>query len=319
MKKHKFTIITLILIFGKTLLTFSQSSDIVVTSEKGTDNSITFNYEKRVPGSYTISVKFNNLQNAISSDYEGVVKNSSGTLFRLRPQNANESIIFSYSYTYVRGDLKAKPDTAFVYTLPFKKGKKVKPMEMSYIGKTYFKDTEPVNWKAFRFSSSTPDTACAIRKGIVVKIEDMYDTDTTLEVSFTSNQNSILIEHEDGTVVLYKGFLHHGILVKEGDTVYPQTNLGILSRYDKDKKYNLSIQLYYVAKMDMDAYLAKSQGQKLGKQAHLHNYINPVFMSKEGNSKLTSRKEYEIDISEEILTKEFTKRELKNYKKTTQK
>jgi hypothetical protein len=317
MRKNKFTIIILIVFFAKTLSAIAQSSDITITSEKGQDNSVTFNYVKNTPGSYTVSVKFNTLQNALPSDYEGVIKNSSGTLFRLRPQKVDESIIYSYSYTYVRGDLKAKPDTAFVYALPFKKGKKVKPTEMSYIGKTYFKDTEPVNWKAFRFSSSTPDTACAIRKGIVVKIEDMYDADTTLEVSFTSNQNSILVEHDDGTVVLYKGFLHHGILVKEGDTVYPQTNLGILSRYDKEKKYNLSIQLYYVAKMDMDAYLAKSQGQKLGKQAHLHNYLNPVFTSKEGNSKLTSRKEYEVDISEEILTKEFTKRELKNYKKTT--
>jgi hypothetical protein len=316
MNKITTFIYLLILIFGLPTLLVAQSQDIIITYEKSNDNSITFNYEKKVPGSYTISVKFNSLQNALPSDYEGVVKNNSGMLFKIRPMRADEGIIFSYSYTYVRGDMKAKPDTAFVYVLPFKKGKREKALELSFIGKTYFKDSEPINWKAFRFSFKTPDTACAIRKGIVIKIEDKYKADTSISINYTSKQNTITIEHEDGTVAFYAGFLGNGIFVKEGDIVYPQTNLGILSQYDVSKNYNLSVQLYYMTKMKAEDYLEKSKGQILGKNAHLQTYINPIFFTTEGKIRLISSKGYEADINEEVLTKEFTKKELKNFKKT---
>ena len=294
---------------------FAQSQDIIVTYETDRDNSVSFNYEKKVPGNYTISVKFNNLQNASSSGHEQVVNNSSGLLFKLRPLRGEEVITFSYSYNYVQGDINAKPDTAFVYTLPFRKGKKLTPIELSFIGKTYFKDTEPVNWKAFRFSFKTPDTACAIRKGVVVKIENKYQLDTSIAVSYTSKQNSIRIEHEDGTMALYSGFQQNSIFVREGDIVIPQTNLGILSRYDSNKNYYLSVQLYYYGKMKIDEYLEKHKGQTLTKTAKLQTYINPNFLTTEGIVKLSPRKQYEVDINEEIFTKEFTKKELKNYKK----
>ncbi len=315
MKKITKFIYLLILIFGLPALNFAQSSDIIVTYEKGTDNSISFNYEKKVPGSYTLSVKLTQVQNALSSDYEGVVQNSTGMLFKLRPLRADEGIIFSYSYTYVRGNMSPKVDTSFVYALPFKKGKKLSPLEMSFIGKTYFKDAEPKNWKAYRFTSKIPDTVCAIRKGIVVKIEDKYQADTSISVNYTSKQNSILIEHEDGSMAFYTGFLQNSFFVKEGDTVFPHTSLGILSKYDSDKNYNLSVQVYFFSKINVDEYVEKSAGQKLTKQHHFQEYINPTFLTNGGKTKLVPRKEYVADMNEETMIKEFTKREMKNYKK----
>ncbi len=315
MKKIIPFISTLCLIFGKTLLTFAQSSDINVSYEKGTDNSITFNYEKRVPGSYTISVKLNNLQNASSSDYEGVINSNGGRLFTIKPIQRDQGITFSYSYTYVRGNMNPKVDTSFVYVLPFKKGKKLKAIELSFIGKTYFKDVEPKNWKAYRFTSKLPDTVCAIRKGIVVKIEDKFQPDTSLSLDYTSKQNSILIEHEDGSMAFYAGFLQNSFLVKEGDIVFPQANLGVLSKYDSNKNYNLSVQVYFFSKIKMSEYLEKSAGQKLTKQQQFQEYINPTFLTSEGKTKLVPKKEYIAEINEETMIKEFTKREIKSYKK----
>jgi hypothetical protein len=315
MKKIKTSIITLFLVLGKTLLTLAQSSDINVTYEKGSDNSITFNYEKRVPGSYTISVKLTQVQNSLTSDYEGVIQNSSGTLFKIRPQRADEGITFSYNYSYVQGNLTPKVDTTFIYALPFKRGKNVTPIELSFIGKTYFKDAEPKNWKAYRFTSKSLDTACAVRKGIVVKIENRYPADTTQSFNYTSKQNTILIEHEDGSMAFYAGFQKNEIWVKEGDMVYPQTSLGILSKYDIDKNYNLSVQVYFFSKIKMSEYLEKSAGQKLSKQHHFQEYINPTFLTTEGRVKLVSRKQYVAEMNEETMMKEFTKREIKNYKK----
>jgi hypothetical protein len=315
MKKINISIIILLLIFGTTFLTFAQSSDISVTYERGSDNSITFNYEKKLPGSYTISVKLTQVQNCLTSDYEGVIQNSTGTLFKLRPLRSDEGITFSYSYTYVHGNMNPKVDSTFTYALPFKKGKKMSPIALSFIGKTYFKDAEPKNWKAYRFTFKTPDTACAIRKGIVIKIEDKYQSDTSISVDYTSKQNSILIEHEDGSMAFYAGFLKNSFLVKEGDTVFPQTNLGILSKYDSNKNYYLSVQVYFFTKMKMNDYLEKRAGQTLAKQQHFQEYINPIFLTTEGKTKLVQRKEYIAEMNEETMIKEFTKKEIKNYKK----
>lgn len=315
MRKLLPIIFTLCLFFGKTISSFAQSTDIIVTYEKASDNSITFNYTKNTPGSYTINVKFSNLQNAPSSDYEGVINNISGTLFTLKPTQREQVITFSYSYNYVRGNMNPKVDTSFVYVLPFKKGIKLKANELSFIGKTYFKDVEPKNWKAYRFVFKTPDTICAIRKGIAVKIENKYQVDTSISVSYTSKENSILIEHEDGSMAFYAGFLQNSFLVKEGDTIFPHTNLGILSKYDSNKNYNLSLQVYFFSKIKIGEYLDKKANQTLGKSPHFQEYINPTFLTNEGKAKLISRKEYISEMNEETLTKEFTKREIKIYKK----
>jgi hypothetical protein len=314
-KNIKIFIITFILFLSASVLALAQSSDITVTYVREQDNSVTFNYEKKVPGSYTISVKLNNLQNAYESDYEGVINSYSGRLFTIKPTQRDQGITFSYSYSYVRGNMNPKVDTSFVYGLPFRKGKKIKPIELSFIGKTYFKDVEPKNWKAYRFSSQSPDTVYAIRKGIVVKIEDKYQPDTSMAVDYTSKQNSILIEHEDGSMAFYAGFLQNSFLVKEGDTVYPQTNLGILGKFDSNKNYNLSVQIYFFTKIKMDEYLEKRSGQTLAKQRHFQEYITPTFLTMEGKIRLIPRKEYVVEMNEEVLTKEFTKKELKNYKK----
>lgn len=318
MRKTLTTIITVCLFFGKTILTFAQSNNISVTYEKGIDNSVTFNYTKNTPGNYTIYVKLNNLQNASASDYEGVINSISGTLFTLRPTQRDQVITFSYSYNYVRGNMNPKVDTSFVYVLPFKKGTKLKANELSFIGKTYFKDVEPKNWKAYRFVFKLPDTICAIRKGVVVKIENKYQVDTSISVSYTSKENSILIEHEDGSMASYAGFLQNSFLVKEGDTVFPHTNLGILSKYDSNKNYNLSLQVYFFSKIKMEEYLEKNANQTLGKRPHFQEYVNPTFLTSEGKIKLVPRKEYVSEMNEETLIKEFTKKELKNYKKGIQ-
>jgi hypothetical protein len=48
----------------------------------------------------------------------------------------------------------------------------------------------------------------------------------------TSKTNSITVEHEDGTIDVYKGFHKNSIFVKLGQSVYPQTNLGVLEEFN---------------------------------------------------------------------------------------
>jgi hypothetical protein len=124
-----------------------------------------------------------------------------------------------------------------------------------------------------------------------------------------------LIEHEDGSMAFYTGFLQNSFFVKEGDTVFPQTILGILSKYDADKNYNLSVQVYFFSKIKVNDYVEKSAGQTISKQHHFQEYINPTFLTTEGKTKLVPKKEYVTEMNEETMIKEFTKREIKNYKK----
>lgn len=40
------------------------------------------------------------------------------------------------------------------------------------------------------------------------------------------------MEHEDGTIAIYNGFKKNLIFVKLGQTVYPQTELGVIEEFN---------------------------------------------------------------------------------------
>jgi len=82
-------------------------------------------------------------------------------------------------------------------------------------------------WKAYVVNLQTPDTVYCMRKGIVVDIKRGENSDTSMEKAYTSKTNQILVEHNDGTYSKYIGFDNDKIFVKLGQTVYPQSQLGV--------------------------------------------------------------------------------------------
>ena len=197
-----------------TLSSYSQQKPVEITFKRNDDKSIDFYYKKTSPGSTHIIINFKRLENAKSNSViKKTIKGLSGNLLKLEPFDDKKSISFSYSYSYMLGNSKAKVENQFKYVLPFKHGKEVRALDLDYLGKR-FGNTTPKNWKAIQFLTSPSDTVYASRKGIVVETKNEFSEDNTTEYSYKKGANHIIIEHEDGTLAKYGVLKRNSLMVK---------------------------------------------------------------------------------------------------------
>jgi len=252
---------------------------------------------------------FPKLENAYSTEVFRVIQSSSGYLAKLKAINSENDIDFSYNYTYNRGIPNPKIDSLFLYTLPFKKGKKLMITEAYNVGERHFGSERPSKWKYYIIYTNSADSIYCMRKGLVVEIKDIYESDTLLQKNYTSYRNSILIEHADGSYAEYRGFKKNSILVELGQTVYPQTQLGIVDKFNKED-YRLDFSVYYL----IDDKLERKENQTLKDIKCRYEYLSPYFITKNGVCKIEHRKEYTVEFNETILLEELTKKEKKKYK-----
>lgn len=289
--------------FFLSLNIFGQKPVIEVNYLVTDDNSVVFTYVKSAPGSYTISFKFDWLENASMERTTFVLKDNSGNLFTLRPKNKDGRINFSYSTIIRRGVVNPKTDPNFVYLLPFSKDKKVKVFEKTYAYNEFFGTEVPKNWKAYLFQPESADTVYASRKGVVISLEDRFESDTVSV--FNSQQNMIKIEHPDGTYSEYQGFKKDGIHVVIGQTVYPMMPLGLIM----EKSGSLSFMVYYNIKVD------QNQEENLQSYTSRVECITPLFYTGEGITKLNEKATYTADYDEKTVLQELSKKEIKNLNK----
>ena len=303
--------LAIIFIFGINIDLYAQQRTISVEYKRNDDKSYDFYYRKKDPGSFLLNVKLSKLKNTQSSGYKGVVKGSYGKLFKLRPIHDNTSISFSYTSSYIRGVPNPKVDKAFVYALPFGKGKTVDVNELTNLGETYFGEAPPKNWKAYEFKLPSSDTVYAARKGLVVEIVNLYRADTLNTYNYTRKTNRILIEHSDGTLASYSGFMKDKIIVRKGQTIYPQTPLGILGRYDNRNTYSLRFSIYFLSNTNLGVKRKKNAPDPKSR----YEYITPYFYTPEGKSNLIPGRKYTVDFNDVLLTHELSKREIKKLRK----
>ena len=287
---------------------FCQNKNIIVTAKQNPDHSVEFSYTKELPGSYMLNVDFTTMENSFSNGFHGVVKNSSGRLLKLSPSNTSQYINYRYSISYMRGDPNPKVDSNFVYVLPFKKGSDVKIKETFNLSERYLNSEKRPNWKSFIADRAEPDTVYAMRKGIVIEIIDTFTPDS-LEYNYTSSMNRVIVEHDDGTSSHYSGFNKAKILVKVGQVVYPQTQLGVLEIFNKEF-YRLYFDVSYLKEVDLKGKIDAPFNEKY-KQTH----INPYFYNASGPLFLKGNEKYVVDFDDAIFLKEFTNREKKLFQK----
>ena len=293
---------------GAEIDAFSQNSDVEITYQRNSDNSVDFNFRKKVPGCFWVNIKFSNLENSTQRSYNGCIKGYSGKVFTLKPNNHNRGIGFSYSYRYHRGKALSRLKKDIVYLLPFKNNTKVRVYNSGYLGKRFGKGA-PDSWTAFQFNTKNEEVVLAARKGLVVKVVDKFISDTTKSCYYKSKVNEILIEHKDGTLARYSGFKGGSIKVKEGQKVYPQDELGLSGRYDTDSWHKLSFYLYYLNTPFIDNLNTKE------KEMNRFTYVNPRFHWKGGESIILPRNDYVAESTEELIMQEFSRREKKKYLK----
>ena len=293
------------------LFSFGQKNIIDVDYVINNDNSVSFNYKKNAVGSYLVILEFSNLSNTRAQRrVSKILKNNYGSLFlKLKPINDENSIGFQYRTMYFKGSVNSKVNEDYPYILPFNKGDKITPRDLYSIENRYLNEEVPEGWKSYSFTFNEKKEIKAIRKGIVTEIKDTYTPDYSIEASFYSEQNSISIEHIDGTVATYKGFDKNTIQLKEGETVYPQTTLGQLVKYDKRDIYRLYLTLYSYTTKDNISLFNLNSSDDYG-----ITYLTPKFYVRNSLEILKDNNEYLVDFDEKTQFKEMRKKEIKKFK-----
>ena len=293
------------------LVSFGQKNIIDIDYVINNDNSVSFNYKKYVVGSYLVILEFSNLSNTREQRrVSKILKNNSGSLFlKLKPINDENSVGFQYRTMYFKGSVNSKVNEDYPYILPFNKGDKITPIDLYSIENRYLNEEVPEGWKSYSFTFNEKKEVKAIRKGIVIEIKDTYTPDYSIEASFYSEQNSISIEHIDGTVATYKGFNKNTIQLKEGETVYPQTTLGQLVKYDKRDIYRLYLTLYSYTTKDNISLFNLNSSDDYG-----ITYLTPKFYVRNSLEILKDNNEYLVDFDEKTQFKEMRKKEIKKFK-----
>ena len=290
------------------ILSFGQKIEIDYIINN--DNSVSFNYKKNIAGSYLVILEFSNLSNTRAQKKASkILKNNSGSFLKLKPINEESGISFQYQTMYFKGNINSKVNEDYPYILPFNKGDKITPIDLYSIENRYLNEEVPEGWKSYSFTFNEKKEVKAIRKGIVIEINNTYTPDYSIEASFYSEQNSISIEHIDGTVATYEGFDKNTIQLKEGETVYPQTTLGKLVKYDQRDIYRLYLTLYsYTTKDNISLFNLNSSDD------YEITYLTPKFYVRNSLEILKDNNEYLVDFDEKTQFKEMRKKEIKKFK-----
>jgi len=297
----------LVSIYFSSINAFAQEKELEVKTKINTDRSVNFSAERRSPGTYTLVLNFRELNNASSvGNPVFKVRYNTNNFLTLTPINKDQNIGYSYSYSYIRGELNPKYNPLFLYTIPYANGRKVRVAESSFVNATYFGSTTPEDWKSYHFYTEKADTVMGVRKGIVVSISDLYDEDNK-DVRYTSKVNTVIVEHADGSLATYRGF-KKGIFVKEGQTIFPGTAIGINSI--TNDRYSISLMLTYLKSVDFES------RKNVKESRSLYGFITPYFSTIENlNGVLSTQKYYTAVVTPEIVQKEMTKKEIKSLEK----
>lgn len=117
--------------------------------------------------------------------------------------------------TFLGNPATVQPDTTYRYTLPFLRGKTYRIMQGFNGSYTHHRD---YNRYALDFAMPVGDTVCAIRDGIVGFLFADSDVGGKGE-AYMDYSNTIMIVHDDGTIVQYSHLATQGVLVELGDRI----------------------------------------------------------------------------------------------------
>ena len=285
---------------------------VEIVSKRNKDNSISFWASKRRPGTYTIFLNFENLENCTEPRNIMIPVRYEGLIYTLRPKNSDRPIRYRFRYLPQQGVINPKQvDERFVYRLPFSLHRPdsvaVRTLQMRVS-----KDRMPADRRneavSHQFILQRGDTVFAIRRGTVVATSDRPGTNRLKDGEIGSTtSNWILVEHADGTLAYYCVLEPGSHQVNPGDDVYPGTALGCAGSLD-GSRHEVRVRLYYktLGKEDFESF----------KRLTANVYLNPVFATEEGHVRLVSGRSYRAVQTDEILQAEMSKRELKQLKKT---
>lgn len=272
-----------------------------LSTEYRDDKSAVISADKAYPGTQTVLIQFQTLENCSNaSQTERIEVHQSGPVLTLRPANDRKSVRCSYTYQVFDHAVDPKVDREFLYRLPYPALRKAKvnrtASDVGLLSERNRKK-DPVRLLGYRFELVSGDTVYAARKGRVIEVKLPQNPEKRADRAYTRDQSKILIEHNDGTIARYGSV--EDIQVKEGETVYPFTPLGLVSSID-GKSYFLNFSVYY-----------RSSENPTEEHRFPLVYLTPRFAAEEGDTELSAGKSYAPRVDNALLTREMNKRERK--------
>lgn len=177
-----------------------------------------------------------------------VLKPKDSTIIREWDVSINSSELKSFSklykLDYYYGNPKLiKPDTTYLYRLPFKKNKKYE-VSQSFKGK--FSHNSKASNYAIDFSMPIGEPIYASRGGLVIYTKSHFKEYGGK--AFTFKANRIIIFHDDGTTASYVHLDYDGVLVKVGQRVEKGDKIG----YSGFTGYTRGPHLHFVVRKERD-------------------------------------------------------------------
>ncbi len=289
---------------------FSQKN-IQLSLQRNTDNSATINYAKSKIGSYCIKLHSIILNEKPISSLKKTADSETGIVTTILPNPGERITKLTYKSSIALGKCDCKPDFKFTYTLPFKKGKKIKVSAIKSPSHKIKNKQNTENWQYFKFTpKSEIDSVFAMRRGTVIKVVNNNIIKITKDLSYKSKSNYIIVEHKDGTLARYDIFKKNSIVVRSGDQIFPGDFLGIIGKYGKNKNPQLRISFYY---LNPKAPFLIQEKQKLGEEYTPNIYFSPVFLTKNGVKKLQDEDIVISEFNNDLVRLEMTKKEKKKH------
>lgn len=284
----------------------AQLPDVEIMHERRSDKSISFTYRKNKPGTYYLNLEFPDLKNANHGDHQQILDHDFGNLTVLRPINREEEVGYSYTFSYIRGLPNPEVDSTFKYLLPIKPSQTARIVETTQQNAITAPSASATNWISYIITKGESFPVHAMRKGVVVEVRD-----ATTDSLSPDQRNSIMIEHMDGTYANYQGV--QSMQVAPGEKVFPGQHLGN-AQSSGNQKYRLDFYINYI-------YSEKFEGNRknaLKNDEANFKFLKPVFYTENYTGTIDSGKEYRMEVTEEVFTQDFTRRNLRKFRKDPQ-
>lgn len=137
-------------------------------------------------------------------------------------------------------DLKAgkvKPDSSYIYYLPFAKGSRF------FLIQAYNSKMSHTKELSLDFKMKKGSKICAARNGVVVALKDDSDVGG-LKDNYLSDGNHIIIRHKDGSQAMYWHLEKDGVVIAVGDTVRQGQHIGYSGNTGYSAFPHLHFQVY---------------------------------------------------------------------------
>lgn len=292
-------------VFGILLLSLSivtrGSAQITIETEQDAERNILFYAVNPTKIPYSVILNFSQLQNMTTSgggNVTGIASPGRSKVATLKPTLAGQGTNYSYSFSYAKGNVFGKTKVDPIYLIPVAEGVQVEAVLNNNLAKRLKQEEEYETYVGISFNLTQATSIVAPRKGVIAEMKMDYRPDTE-NLTYTAEENYIEIYHEDGTITRLMVLKAGSQKAKVGDVVFP----GQVLAESAGENYQQGPHVRMV----------NQRTEKDGTDKFKYSLFPVVFSTEEGNIEIKTLTDLKVIHPQEIVTRELTKKELKDF------